>query len=241
MQTARPWERFQEGEIVMAPVVVKPDAQIQQDVLAELKWDNRVEETDVGVEVESGVVTLTGAVVTHAKRLAAQEAAHRVAGVLDVANDIEIRPPGTLPENDTDIAHKVRQTLRWDVHVPHERIESTVSVGWVTLTGTVDYLSHREEAERALRRLSGVRGITNKITVTGPEADPEKVRQAIEQSLERQAEREASGVQIEVHDGMVRLTGRVHSWREKRAIVASASHAPGVRSVEDQLRIDPYA
>jgi osmotically-inducible protein OsmY len=225
----------------MAAVTVRPDAQIQQDVLAELKWDNRVEETDVGVEVEGGVVTLTGAVTTHAKRMAAQDAAHRVAGVLDVANDIEIRPPGALPESDTDIAHKVRETLRWDVHVPHERIESTVSASWVTLTGTVDQLSQRQEAERALRRLSGLRGITNRITVTALVADPQRVRRSIEEALERLADREASSVQIDVHDGTVRLTGPVHSWRERRAIVDSVSHAPGVRSVEDRLRIDSYA
>jgi osmotically-inducible protein OsmY len=225
----------------MASAIVKPDAQTQQDVLTELSWDNRVEETDVGVEVERGVVTLTGAVSSHAKRIAAQQAAHRVAGVLDVANDIEIRPPGTMPESDTDIAHKVRETLRWDVRVPHERIESTVAAGWVTLTGTVDYLTQREDTERALRRLSGVRGITTGITVTAAEADPEKVRQAIEEALERQAEREGRGLQINVKDGIVRLTGRVHSWREKNTVVAAAEHAPGVRSIEDQLRIDPFA
>ncbi len=225
----------------MASAIVKPDVQTQQDVLSELSWDNRVEETDVGVEVERGVVTLTGGASSHAKRIAAQQAAHRVAGVLDVANDIEIRPPGTMPESDTDIAHKVRETLRWDVRVPHERIESMVSAGSVTLTGTVDYLSQREDTERALRRLSGVRGITNRMTVTTAEADPEKVRQAIEEALERQAECEGRRVQINVKDGIVRLTGRVHSWREKNTVVAAAEHAPGVRSIEDQLRIDPFA
>lgn len=225
----------------MAPAIVKPDAQIQQDVLTELRWDTRVDETEVGVEVDSGVVTLTGAVTSHAKRIAAQEAAHRVAGVLDVANDIEIRPPGSLPETDTDIAHRVRETLRWDAHVPHERIESTVSAGWVTLTGTVDNWGQRADAERALRRLAGIRGISNRITVMAAEADPEKVRVAIEEALERQAEREAGDVQINVREGTVRLTGRVHSWRKKRAVVAAAGHAPGVQSIEDQIRVDPFA
>ena len=117
---------------------VKTDAQIKHEVLRELAWDPRVDETDVGVEVDRGVVTLTGTVATWAKRVAAQEAAHRVAGVLDVANDVVVKIPGTLLRTDTDIAQAVRQALEWDALVPHERIQSTVANGWVTLEGSVD-------------------------------------------------------------------------------------------------------
>ena len=130
---------------------MKSDAQIQQEVLRELKWDTRVEETDVGVEVDHGIVTLTGTVSNYAKRLAAQEAAHRVRGVLDVANDVEVRIPGSLARTDTEIAHTVCRTLEWWVQVPDERIQSTVMDGWVTLEGIVDFYYQREEAERAVR------------------------------------------------------------------------------------------
>jgi osmotically-inducible protein OsmY len=161
--------------------------------------------------------------------------------VLDVANDIQVRVPGGFSRTDTEVAQAARDALHWDAHVPHERIETTVSAGWVTLEGTVDYWSQRAEAERVVLRLTGVRGVTNRILVNTPDADPDVVRAAIEEAFERRAEREAHGMQVKVHDGIVTLTGYVHSWREKRAIVGAASHAPGVRSLEDHLVIDPDA
>jgi osmotically-inducible protein OsmY len=215
----------------------KSDSQIQQDVLRELKWDPRVEETEVGVEVEKGVVTLTGNVSSWAKKFAAQEAAHRVYGVLDVANDIAVKAPGTLPVTDTDIAQAVRRTLEWDVFVPHEQITSTVSSGWVTLAGNVALWNDRDAADRAIRNLQGVRGVTNTITVTPPKASSLEVRRAIEGVLERRAEREAKKIHVEVSDGTVTLTGTVQSWQEKDAVASAARFTPGVQSVVNQLRI----
>ena len=116
-------------------MTVKSDKHIHQDVLRELRWDSRVEETEVGVEVDQGVVTLTGTVASYAKKLAAQDAAHRVTGVLDVANDIRVRMPGSPGHTDTEIAQAVRHALKWDALVPHTRIMSTVEDGWVTLEG----------------------------------------------------------------------------------------------------------
>jgi osmotically-inducible protein OsmY len=218
-------------------MIRKSDSQIQQDVLRELKWDPRVEETEVGVEVDNAVVTLTGSVSSWAKKSAAQEAAHRVSGVLDVANDIVVKAPGSMPVTDTDIAQAVRRTLEWDVFVPHERITSTVSNGWVTLTGTLELWNERDAADRAIRNLQGVRGVTNTITVTPPKASSVEVRAAIEQALERRAEREAEKIQVKVSDGTVTLTGTVQSWQEKEAVASAARYTPGVLSVDNQLRI----
>lgn len=224
----------------MARTTVKSDTQIHRDVLNELKWDTRVEETDVGVEVDNGIVTLTGTVSSYAKRVAAQEAAHRVAGVLDVANDIEVVVSGSQRRTDTAIAGAVRHALEWDAHIPHEQIETTVSNGWVTLDGAVDYLSQRDDAERAVRRLVGVSGVVNRITVLPREPNATEVRDAIEDALERRAERQARDMRVEVENDVVTLTGHVHSWRDRRAVVGAAAHAPGVRSIEDRLRVDPY-
>jgi osmotically-inducible protein OsmY len=219
----------------------RTDAEIQQAVFQELKWDTRVDATHVGVEVDAGVVTLTGTVDNWAKKLAAQEAAHRVAGVLDVANDIFVKPPSLRARTDTDIAQAVRRALEWDVRVPHEHIQSTVTSGLVVLEGAVDSWRQREDAERAVRHLDGVLAVTNKITVRAAPVDPRLLLGAIEQALERRATREANRIEVAVRDGKVTLSGTVHSWSEKRAILGLAGHAPGVREVEDGLRVDPYS
>lgn len=220
---------------------IKSDEQIHQEVLRELRWDTRVEETEVGVEVDRGVVTLTGTVSSYAKKLAAQEAAHRVSGVLDVANDVRVKIPGSLGRTDTEIAQAVRRTLEWDALVPNEQIRSTVADGWVTLEGSVEYLREREDAERAVRYLLGVKGVHNKLVVSPVKTAPKDVRVVIEDALERRADREADRIQVKVSDGTVTLSGHVNSWAEKRAVMGAVSHAPGVLTVKDQLCIGPDA
>jgi osmotically-inducible protein OsmY len=215
----------------------RTDSQIQQDVIKELRWDTRVEETDVGVEVHRGTVTLTGTVDSWPKKLAAQEAAHRVSGVLDVANDIQIRPAGIGTPNDTEIAQSVRKSLEWDVMVPDTKIQSTVADGGVTLTGTVDYYTQRTDAEHAVRNLKGVRWVVNRIQVGGPKIAESAVRQSIEDALERHAERAADKIKLDIQDGKVTLTGTAQSWRERMAIIGAATATPGVVAVEDHIRV----
>jgi osmotically-inducible protein OsmY len=217
----------------------KTDTQIHRDVLEELRWDSRVDETEVGVEVDAGVVTLTGTVTSWAKRTAAQEAARRVMGVLDVANDIKVKVPGGLARNDTEIAQAVRGALEWDVFVPEEKISSIVEDGFVTLEGTVERGSQRDDAERAIRNLTGVRVVINKIIVKSTKPVTQDVRKAIEQALERRAEREARRIQVELRNGVAILTGAVQSWAERKSVLAAARFTPGVQSVEDHLRTEP--
>ena len=217
----------------------KSDAQIQQEVLRELKWDSRVEETEVGVIVDGGVVTLTGNVGSYAKKLAALEATHRVIGVLDVADEIQVVVPGGKLRTDTEIAQAVRNALEWDAMVKDDRLRSTVSNGWVFLEGTAESLYEREDVERAVRRLAGVRGVTDNILVTGPTVNSDAVQNLIEEALERRADRIAHRIKVKVSDGVVCLEGRVRSWAEKRAVLGAVSHAPGIKSVNDDLMIDP--
>jgi osmotically-inducible protein OsmY len=223
----------------MPQTIKKTDTQIHHDVIEELKWDSRVDETEVGVQVAAGVVTLTGTVTSWAKRVAAQEAARRVIGVLDVANDLKVKAAGGFSRTDTEIAQAVRQALEWDVFVPNEKITSTVTDGWVTLEGPVERSTQREAAERAVRNLMGVKMVVNKITVTQPKVVTGDVRKAIEQALERRAEREARQIGVDVRDGTVTLTGPVHSWAERKSVLAAARFTPGVRVVEDHLRAEP--
>ncbi len=216
---------------------VKSDAQIQQDVLHELAWDTRVEPAEIGVEVKGGTVTLTGIVSSWAKKIAAEEAAHRVSGVLDVANDVIVHVAGSELPTDAEIATAVRNALRWDVFVPDERIQSTVTNGIVTLTGDVETLAQREDAERAVTNLAGVRLVFNEIAVASMQVTPELLRAAIHEALERHADRDAERLQLDIEGGRVTLHGKVHSWREREAIVGAVTGTRGVESVVDRLRL----
>jgi osmotically-inducible protein OsmY len=214
------------------------DEQLHQDVLWELKWDSRITELEVGVEVEAGIVTLTGIVDSFAKKLAAQEAAHRVRGVLDVANDIQVNIPNAYSLTDTEIAQAVRNVIKWDTLVP-ENIQSTVTDGWITLSGTVELLRERDDAGRSVRNLRGVRGLTNNLIVRTsiPERKEEDIKLLIEEVLERRAEREAERIEVVVRHGIVILTGSVNSWFDKQAVLGAVSHTLGVKEVREHLRI----
>lgn len=215
----------------------KSDAQIQQDVLNELRWDTRVEPNDVGVTVHGGVVTLTGTVSSWAKKLAAAEATHRVSAVLDVANDLTVKLLDGAGRDDSDIAAAVRHALKWDVFVPDEEIQSTVTAGAVTLTGHVELAAQRADAERAVRNLAGVRAVDNQIMVDRIGLSPDEIRGAIQNALERHVDREASQIQIDIEGGRVTLHGEVDSWGQRQAIVGAAWGTRGVDKVVDRMRI----
>jgi osmotically-inducible protein OsmY len=218
----------------------KSDEEIRNNVLFQLDWDSRLKQSEVRVTVKKGAVALTGTVDSYARKLAAQKAAHRVPGVLDVANDIDVKVTGGLRRTDPEIARAIRHALEWDVLVPSYKIHSTVTNGWVTLEGDVEYYIERADAERAVAHLPGVRGVTNKIQVCAIPIEPERVKSLIEDVLERRADREANRIRVSVDEGDVTLTGAVKSWDEKKAILGAVGHAPGVKMIHDHLFIDPY-
>src|SRR5437764_7208159 len=146
-------------------VSTRTDEQIQVDVLEELKWDMRVRPNEVGVAVKDGIVTLTGWVDSYMKKLAAESAAHRVPGVKAIVNDIEVRLPGSAERTDADLAKAVLDALRWDAAIPAGRLDLSVSQGWVTLKGEGNYGFEKRDAERAVQRLSGGKGVINPIRV----------------------------------------------------------------------------
>ena len=215
------------------------DEELRAKVLAELRWDPRVQDRHVDVRVDDGAVTLTGTVYGYGTRLAAQEAAHRVEGVRDVANDIKVDvQPGR--GTDTEIALAVRHMLEWDERVPDTRVMSTVSNGWVTLEGTVDTWSEREDAEHVITNLSGVQGVTNNIRVVKHHAKSGELRHVVEEVLARRAERHARRINVEVSDGVVTLSGPVESLAERRALIGAARLTPGVHAVDDRLSVESY-
>ena len=217
-------------------VSTRTDEEIQRDILEELKWDTRVRPNEIGVAVKDGVVTLTGWVDSYLKKMAAEEAAHRVRGVKAVVNDIEVRLPSSAERTDEDLAKAALNALQWQAGVPADKIDVTVSHGWVTLKGEVEYGYQKREAERAVERLSGVRGVINLIRVK-PGLSPTDLKQKIEQALVRNAELDAKRITVEVQGSKVILYGTVRSYAEKKAAEEAAWAAPGVSEVENHIVI----
>lgn len=219
-------------------VTLKTDEQIQRDILDELKWDARVMPNEIGVAVKDGVATLTGSVDSYTKKWAAEEAAHRVPGVKAVANDIEVRLPASSERTDADIAAAATRALEWDAFVPIDKLDITVSKGWVTLRGEVEWQFQREDAERVVRRLTGVRGVTNLILVRPRiKPSPEELKRKVEDALVRSAETDAKRITVEVQGDKVILKGTVRSWAEKAEAERVAWLAPGVTSVDNRIQI----
>ena len=215
----------------------RTNAQIQADILSELEWDARVLPHEIGVVVKDGVVTLTGWVDSYTKKWAAEEAAHRVRGVKAVANDIEVRLSTAEERNDADIAAAAVRALEWDALISADRLDVTVSKGWITLKGEVEWQYQRQDAERVFRRLSGVKGVSN-LLVVKPRVAPADLKQKIEQALIRGAEVDAKRITVEVQGSKIVLKGTVRSWTEKEEAERQAWLAPGVSSVENRIVIE---
>ncbi|MEU7929326.1 BON domain-containing protein [Micromonospora sp. NPDC049107] len=220
----------------MSTVDVEDDQRIQRDVLAELAWDPQVLPNEIGVTVDRGVVTLTGYVDGAARGWAATRCAQRVRGVRAVANEIEVRLPGTPGRTDGDIALAASRALEWDSFVPAERLDVSVANGWLMLRGEVEFGWQRRAAEGELRRLDGVRGVTNLVEVRPSTPPPdERTRQDVQRALARTLGGER--VTVEVDGDTLVLAGVVRSWWERDQVERVAWSTPGVRVVHDQLLV----
>jgi osmotically-inducible protein OsmY len=217
---------------------VRTDAEIQAEVLTELKWEPRVQATEIGVAVKDGVVTLTGFVDSYSKRWAAEDAAHRVRGVKAVANDIEVRLGVGGERTDPEIAAAAVRALQWDALLVPEKIEVTVSKGWITLKGTVDWQYKKHEAERVVRNLAGVKGVSNLIEVK-PKVKPDEIKKQVEQALVRSAQTDAGRITVEVDGNKVTLRGTVRAWVERQEAERAAWRAPGVVTVDNRITVAP--
>lgn len=218
---------------------MKTDSEIRDDVISELVWDPQVADPDaIGVAVTDGAVSLTGHVLSYAEKVAAAaRAAERVYGVKAVANELQVKLPGS-PRDDSDVATAIAHVLEWNVQVPERTVQAHVQGGWVTLKGEAEYHYQRREVERMVRQVRGVIGVTDTIIVKPPES-AEEVQAAIEDALKRDAEIDASHITVEISDQTAKLYGNEHSMHEGAAARAAAASAPGVARVESYLVINP--
>jgi osmotically-inducible protein OsmY len=217
---------------------MRTDSELRTDVVAELSWDPSIRDEDIATAVKDGVVTLAGIVDTYAQRYAAERAVERVNGVRAIANDLTVKLPGAMEQSDADIAHAAVNALRWNIQVPDERIKAKVTNGWLTLEGEVDWYFQKEAAERAVRYLTGVKGVKNLIALRVMPT-PADVMQRIRASLKRHAELDADQITVETTGSRLMLRGTVRSVAERRDAERAAWNAPGVTRVDNDITVSP--
>jgi osmotically-inducible protein OsmY len=217
---------------------MKSDSEIERDVRDELKWDPDLDASDIAVSVKDGVVTLAGFTKSYTDRLEAELAAKRVAGVRAVANDIEVRLPAIDQRPDPDIARDAVSALKAELPISHDRIKVIVKDGWVTLEGAVEWQYQKTTAENAVRKVKGVKGVTNVVTVK-PKVQPSELQHKIMEAFKRNAEVDANRITVEANGSEVILKGTVRSWIEREEAERVAWSAPGVTKVEDRIVVSP--
>lgn len=211
------------------------DKELRQLVIDELEYEPSIDAADIGVAAENSVVTLSGHVADYVQKMAAERAAWRIKGVKGIAQEIEVRFPDDKKWNDDEIAQRAISILAWNTLVPKDRVRVKVSDGWITLSGSMKWNYQRQAAENEVRKLNGVKGVTNSIALTST-VQAGDLRRRIHDALKRHAEVEAGAVRVDIHeDGTVRIDGRVDNWSEMQAVEHAVWSAPGVKHVDDRL------
>jgi osmotically-inducible protein OsmY len=217
---------------------MKTDSDIKRDVETELKWDPDIDPTDIGIAVKDGVVTLTGFVRSYSQKWQAEVDTKRVAGVRGVANDLEVRLPTGSERPDPEIARDAVAALKNELPYSSEHIKVVAKNGWVTLEGEAEWQFQRSRAEAAVRRIKGIKGVSNLI-MPKPRVAPSDIKEKIEEAFKRSAEVDASRITVEANGGEVTLRGTVRSWAERQEAERTAWQAPGVIKVTNQIAISP--
>jgi osmotically-inducible protein OsmY len=212
------------------------DDHLQQAVIAELKWEPSVDDTNIGVSAAAGVVTLTGNVTSFAQKHAVEMAVYRVKGVKGIADEIEVRLAFEKTRNDDEIALAAIDRLAWDVTVPNDAIKITVASGWITLTGEVDWHFQKEAAEQDVHRLYGIVGVSNQITIK-PGMEATHIRDNIMHAMNRSWFFDPQTINVTAEGGKVRLTGTAHSLHDRQVAAVTAWTSRGVTDVENDITV----
>jgi len=215
---------------------MRTDSKIKEDVLDELAWQPDIDETQIGVIVENGVVTLSGVVDSYTKKVAAEKAIKGVVGVKAVAEDIEVKYGISYKKTDKEIAKAVVDALKWNFSVPEDKVNVKVEDGWVYLTGELKWGYQKDSAKNAVQNLLGVKYVVNNITLKQT-IKPVDIESRIKKAFERSADIDAKAITVTTHDHTVKLRGKVHSLKEKDEARKAAYYAPGVYTVENELEV----
>jgi osmotically-inducible protein OsmY len=218
--------------------MMKTDSEIERDVKDELGWNPDLDATDIAVSVNKSVVTLAGFVKSYTDKYEAEAAAKRVAGVVAVANDIEVRMPNVDERPDPEIARDAVVAIKSQLPVSSEKIKVVVKNGWISLEGEVEWQYQRSTAETAVRRIKGVKGVNNTIKLK-PRAEPSEIKRKIQQAFRRNAEVDSNRIMVEADGSAVTLKGTVRSWIEREEAERAAWAAPGVTTVANQIVVSP--
>jgi osmotically-inducible protein OsmY len=214
------------------------DKDLKQHVQNALEWEPSIDQSDIGVSADEGVVTLRGNVRSFSEKWLAEQVALRVYGVKGIANDLEVRIGRSAERTDTELAQAAVNALGWNTLVPAGKVTVSVTHGFIALKGAVDWQYEKDAAARAVRDLTSLKGVINQITVK-PRVSAPDLRDKIEAAFTRSAEIDARRINVTATDGKVILSGNVKSWAERREAERAAWAAPGVTQVDDRLFVTP--
>ncbi|MHC8286844.1 BON domain-containing protein [Pseudomonas sp. XS1P51] len=210
------------------------DLSLRKTIMEELEFQPEIDAANIGVTVDNGVVTLSGHVNSYAQKITAERAVKGIKGVRALAEEIQVRLEKGAGTADDTIATRALNIINWSSDVPEGSVQVIVQKGWITLEGEVDWQYQKETVEWAVRKLSGVVGVDNRLTLR-PRLDVNDIQHRIEEALKRHAEVDAKKIHVKVDGDAVRLEGKVHLWRERKIAERAAWSVPGVMTVDNHL------
>lgn len=218
---------------------MKNNAELQKDVQNAIKWEPLLNAAEIGVTAKDGVVSLTGIVDSYVKKLEAEIATKKVIGVKALVEKIEVKFPSSWSKTNLEIANEVLSALKGKWSIPKDKVTVKVEDGWVTLEGELPWHYQREEAKQVINYLSGVKGVTNNITLKSESNDAIEQKE-IEDAIARSWAMDNLEISVKVKGTTVTLSGIVNSWYERDEAERIAYKTNGIWHVNNELEVDYY-